>query len=264
MLKRVVRSWIKEENWLYLSWYKGNFGLFPALRAYARLHRDKGIGRAPNPLTGGMVFLRPGTTDQNAYDQVFLDREYDLDLGEPENIIDAGAHIGMAAVFFASRYPKAKVVAIEPEPSNYEVLSRNARECGNIHTVQAGLWNRKTHLRIEDSSVDTWSFRVVEDASGNGIPALSLQDIMREHGLERIDVLKLDIEGSEVEVLNNAQPWIATVKNLLIELHDRFRPGCTEALHRALQGWDYDESESGESVVIRDLRALPSSLGRRP
>ncbi|WP_223212131.1 FkbM family methyltransferase [Thiolapillus brandeum] len=168
--------------------------------------------------------------------------------------MDAGAHIGMSAVFFASKYPKARVIAIEPEPTNYQVLHRNAQEYTNISTIQAGLWSRKAHLCIEDSNVDTWSFRVVEDPSGKGIPAIGIQDVMSEYGVEQIDVLKMDIEGAEVEVLNNASPWFDGVKNLFIELHDRFRPGCTAALRGVLEGRKYDESESGESVVIRNFR----------
>jgi FkbM family methyltransferase len=259
MLKSIAKKWIPENHWLYISWYKENFGLFPALHSYFGLLRNQGIGTAPNPFTGGVVFLRPGTTDQDVYDQIFLIREYDLELGDPRFIVDAGAHIGMSAVFFASKYPDATVVAIEPEPSNFEILSRNACEYGNIKTIQAGLWSRKTHLRILDSRVDTWSFRVLEDDSGQGIPAVGIQEILSDFDAGNMDVLKIDIEGSEVEVLNNAQSWIDSVGVLFIELHDRFRPGCTKALYNALEGHDFEESLSGESVVLKNIRRKEQS-----
>jgi hypothetical protein len=63
----------------------------------------------------------------------------------------------------------------------------------------------------------------------------------------------MDIEGSEVEVLNDAQPWMDAVKVIIIELHDRFRPGCAEALERALGGRRYERSHSGESIVITNI-----------
>ena len=119
--------------------YRERFGFLPALLKYITL-RKNGIGTAPNPVAGGIVYLRPGTTDQNVYDEIFLEREYDINLGTPLFIVDAGAHIGLAAVFFASKYPKATVIAIEPEPSNFGVLLRNVENYNNIKPIQAGLW----------------------------------------------------------------------------------------------------------------------------
>ena len=71
--------------------------------------------------------------------------------------------------------------------------------------------------------------------------------------ISRIDVLKIDIEGSELEVLKHSKAWIDDVKTIIIELHDRFQPGCTEALAIAIGGHTYRNSTTGESVVISDL-----------
>lgn len=173
--------------------------------------------------------------------------------GDPKFIIDAGAHIGLSSVFFASKYPEATVVALEPEPSNFAILLKNTEDFPNIRPLQAGLWSKKTHLRIEDSHVPTWSFRVLESASGDGIPAVAIADILADFRAARIDVLKIDIEGSEFEVLNHSAPWIDHVQTLIIELHDRFRPGCTDALGRATSGHNFEKSISGESIVLSGL-----------
>ncbi len=85
------------------------------------------------------------------------------------------------------------------------------------------------------------------------IPAISISEIMSKFGAEDIDVLKIDIEGSEIEILNKHHDWLDSVKTLFIELHDRFQPGCTEALRNALNNYTYDESVSGESIVIKNL-----------
>ena len=99
----------------------------------------------------------------------------------------------------------------------------------------------------------TWSFRVLESASGEGIPAVGIADILSDFKATRIDVLKIDIEGSEFEVLKHSASWIDSVQTLIIELHDRFRPGCTEALETAISGHNFQKSISGESIVITDL-----------
>lgn len=255
MLKAIIKKSVKEDYWSFMSWYRERFGFLPAVLKYIAL-RKNGIGTAPNPLTGGVVYLRPGTTDQNVYDEIFVAREYDIDLGAPLFIVDAGAHIGLSSVFFASKYPKATVIAIEPEPSNFAVLLRNVKDYSNIKPIQAGLWSRKTHLSIQDSNVATWSFRVSEDSSGSGIPAVGIQDLITDFNMDRIDVLKIDIEGSEIEVLNNSKAWIDAVKTLIIELHDRFRHGCTEALQKSFYSHTYDKSRSGESIVMTKIKRI--------
>lgn len=255
MLKAIVKKAIREDYWLFMSWHRERFGLFPAIFSYITL-RSRGIGSAPNPLTGGTVYLRPGTTDQNVYDEIFLAKEYDINLGDPLFIVDAGAHIGLSSVFFASTYPKATIIAIEPEQSNFNVLLKNVSKYSNIKPIQAGLWSRKTHLRIHDTNVANWSFRVSEDSSGNGIPAVCIQDIMADFNIESIDVLKVDIEGSEVEILSHAQPWIDAVRALIIELHDKFQSGCAEALEKAFSNHSFIKSRSGESVVITNIKRI--------
>ena len=256
MLKAIVKKIVRKDHWQFLSWFRDRFGSLPAMRAYFDLLCNKGIARAPNELTGGFVFLRPGTTDQNVYDEILGAKEYDIDLGSPLFIVDAGAHIGLSSVFFASKYPEATVVAIEPELANFNILLMNARDYSNIKPIRAGLWSRKTHLHIQESNAATWSFRVSEDSSGQGIPAVSIRDVMSDFNVSKIDVLKIDIEGSEVEVLDSDHSWIDIIGVLIIELHDRFRPGCSESLARAISGYNCDKSCSGESVVITNLRRI--------
>ena len=192
----------------------------------------------------------------DVYSEIFHSKEYELDLGNPEYIVDAGAHIGISSVFFACKYPDATIVAIEPEPANFEVLKINVAGYPNIKAINAGLWSRKTHLRINDSNVDTWAFQVVEDDEGGGIPAIGVHDVIAEFDMPRIDVLKIDIEGSEIEVLSSHALWLDSTRNLIIELHDRFRDGCTDALDDSMKNYGCIRSKSGESVVISNIHRI--------
>lgn len=255
MLKKIIQNLVREDYWSYLSWYKDRFGYFSAVFSLIKAI-IRGIATAPNLLTGSIVYLRPGTTDQSVYDSIFLSKEYDLNLGNPLFIVDAGAHIGLSSVFFASKYPESTVVAIEPEPSNFDILRKNAEKFKNIKIIQAGLWSRKTTLRIENTNAATWSFKVIEDQSGKGIQAIGVRDVMSQFNMDRIDVLKIDIEGSEVEVLSSSGSWIDSIRTMIIELHDRYKPGCTEALQKAVFGYDYNREISGESVVLSNIRKI--------
>lgn len=259
MLKLIAKRIIPAKHWLFLIWYRQYFGFFPALRAYFASLGNGEVFKAPNQYSGYPVFLRPGTTDQDVYSEIFHSKEYELDLGDPQYIVDAGAHIGISSVYFACKYPKATIISIEPEPSNFLILQMNVRSYPNIKPVNAGLWSRKAHLRVTDSNVETWAFQVTEDDSGFGIPAVGVQDIISEFNIPLVDVLKIDIEGSEVEVLSAHPLWMNSIRNLIIELHDRFRPGCTSALDESLMNYSYKRSKSGESVVIADIHKMTKS-----
>lgn len=259
MLKAIAKRVVSKDHWQFLSWYRDRFGFLHAIRAYIDLISGDGICRVPDKMTGDFVFLRPGTSDQTVYDEVFILKSYDINLGDPLFIVDAGAHIGLSSVYFARKYPKAIIVAIEPEPHNFDILLMNTRDYDNVRPIQAGLWSRKTHLRIEDSDVPTWSFRVSECTSDEGIPAIGIRDIMSEFNTTQIDILKMDIEGSELEVLSHYNSWIDNVKTIIIELHDRFQPGCTDALEKAISGFNYSKSTSGENIVIANLSRIPTT-----
>jgi FkbM family methyltransferase len=232
-------------NWQYLSWARDRFGA-----PFALLHYRRGLISVPTSSERTHhVHLRPGTADQMVYDEVFVSRGYDIPLTDPRFIVDAGAHIGLASVFFAIRYPRARIVAIEPEPSNFAVLERHSQLYPNITPIRAGLWRKETRLKISNPTAQTWSFRI-EESDHEGLQAVTVESIMRRFGVDGIDVLKMDIEGSEVEVLNHSTPWIDKVGTLVIELHDRFKTGCTEALQAATAGSQWTRSISGESVVM--------------
>ena len=74
------------------------------------------------------VWIRPDSTDVMTLREIFIARDYDFPVHrEIRTIIDAGANIGLSSVFFAHKYPRARVVAIEPEAENFALLQRNTR-----------------------------------------------------------------------------------------------------------------------------------------
>ena len=75
---------------------------------------------------------------------------------------------------------------------------------------------------------------------------------MEMYGIEKIDVLKIDIEGSEKEVFElGAETWLPKVKTMVLELHDRVKKGCTAALVNALKTREYFIEPFCESIVVR-------------
>ena len=238
-----------------------------ALRTHCRLlFASDGLLRVKRSVNGKevIIYLRPGTSDLDVFDEVFVQGEYAIDLGNPRGIVDAGAHIGLATVYLAARFPDAKIVAIEPEATNFMLLKRNIAALSNVTTVQAGLWSHRAFVKVVDLGYSTWGFRVVETTADDpaGIPAIGITDALQHlQGLQPL-ALKIDIEGAEVEALANSEEWINKVDYLMIELHDRFRPGCTEALNKAVAGRQFKRTISGESIILSGVGSSNRILSR--
>ena len=198
--------------------------------------------------------LRPGTTDFDTYEHVFVLKEYEIKLPfQPGLIIDGGANIGMAAIFFSLRFPKAKIISIEPNEQNFELLKFNTRAFSNVEHLCKGIWNEKGYLKIVNSKADANSFVVTKiDPSETGcIAAICIGDIMEEQKTTIIDIVKLDIEGAEKMVFeNNYEKWLPQTRMLIIELHDKMQPGCSKSLFNAIVKYNFSCETKWENLVF--------------
>ncbi len=208
------------------------------------------------------VRLRIGTTDISTYKQVLVHRQYEFDKPEaPRFIIDAGANIGLSAVYFANRFPQAKIVAIEPEDSNYRMLCENVRLYPQVKPLRAALWRKNEDLFLFDSGHGNHGFQVGDNEAGScsgvgSVPGLTIDSIMRDAGEKKVDLLKIDIEGAEREVMEKSGGWIDSVGVLMIELHDDIKPGCSMAFYEATRGFSNDVIK-GETIMRHTLAAVP-------
>jgi FkbM family methyltransferase len=204
------------------------------------------------PRFGAPLLLRSGTSDIPTFEQVFVNEEYALPFVriKPALVIDAGANIGLSVRYLAARFPAARLVAIEPEASNFAILRRNTRALRAVTLLQAAVWNRETPLTIANPDDEKWAFQVRE-ATGGRVSAVTIGSLLASASARERVVVKLDIEGAEIEVLDaSAAGWLPKVDVLIVELHDRFRPGCTAALERAVAGLGFREHVSGENLVL--------------
>jgi FkbM family methyltransferase len=236
--------------------YYGNYGLGGVLAVciYRLVGRPKEITVHP-PGIQEPLHIRTQTSDESAYEQILLHSQYAFDLPfSPKTIVDAGANIGMASIYFAHTYPEAKVIAIEAEASNFAVLARNVRPFPTIIPIHAALWNRDGAICVSEPDPATgrngkWGF-VTREGAGVNVRAITMGTLMKEMRMQAIDVLKVDIEGAEKEVFE-ACDWMGDIRCLMIELHDRFKPGCNEAVNSAAQG--FSKLQRGDTTLY--LRA---------
>jgi FkbM family methyltransferase len=174
----------------------------------------------------------------------------------PKIIVDAGAHIGMASILFALKYPGARIIAIEPEPSNFAALIRNTAPYKTITPIQAALWREDGDVTLGESNAHPkGAFQIVENGRKR-VRAITMDTVMRESGIHFIDLLKVDIEGTEIELFEFC-PWINNVRVIAIELHDRVRPGCSSAVKKAAK--DLRFTQQGEVAFF--IRQVPGAGG---
>lgn len=201
------------------------------------------------------IVLRRGTSDIWCLEKVFLEQEYKTPFQvDPKVIVDAGANIGMATLFFSQKYPRASIIAIEPEASNFAILTKNCAELPNVTLINAALWPTEQALVIQNSTAEKWAFLVTERekvAECEPVKAVTIPGLLRQLGVEYIDVLKLDIEGAERELFNiGAESWLGAVGQIIIELHDRFISGCALAFYTKVTNYSFVQEVHGENIFV--------------
>lgn len=197
--------------------------------------------------------IRPSTTDIQVFHDIFIKKELDSPINiNPKLIIDCGAYVGFSSIFFNLKYPQANIVAIEPEPGNYKALLNNCLNFKNIKPINAAVWNKEATLQI-NSGQGEWSFEMSESISSNGnvSKGITINQILNESGIDKIDVLKIDIEGAEVQLFDeNCHSWLSKVKVIYIELHDRKIPGCSDNFYKAISHYKWDKFKNGEKIIL--------------
>jgi FkbM family methyltransferase len=212
----------------------------------------------PNPVK---LVLR--TQDMPMLFEIFKREDYRLpiekSLDETAVVVDLGANIGLASVFFQQNYyPNARFIAVEPSPKNLVLLQRNFAnaipkseiapvvvndtlglvriddgEVGfNVHIIEQkevarnvipSEKNAKNASYTEGSpfelKIKNSKLRDDKTTHGTEVVALTMPKIMEDLHISRIDLLKMDIEGAEKAVLRDAAAWLPKVQFLVVELH---------------------------------------------
>jgi FkbM family methyltransferase len=178
------------------------------------------------------VALRGGTTDSKVFDEVFVERAYAPCLAAlPDHLgrvtlIDLGANIGLSALFFARALRVDEIIAVEPDPDNFQLLSANLQRTGLANrsiAVRAFAGAERAFAQLQDSGNGAWGMRMGR-VSDSGTPVLPMAEIagMAKPGVPL--VLKCDIEGAERQVFLSIRDWEHMIRYVFLELHTEFLP----------------------------------------
>jgi len=242
--------------WTYGQPFRERFGLLDGMRVAREIRFAE--YRAPIghlisvhvPGWSAPVRLRAGTSDALVFRQVLVARELEIDLEpSPVRILDGGMNFGLASLVFAHLWPQATIVGVELEAGNAEAAARNCASVGAISVRHAALWDCSGMVAVDNPTAEAYSYQASERAGHGAVRAYRVAELLDELGWDTVDLVKLDIEGAERRVLGDAPAWLPRVKHLLVELHDRFEPGCTAALSAALAGATWQVRQHGEYTL---------------
>jgi FkbM family methyltransferase len=175
--------------------------------------------------------LRLASTDWLVLEEIFQRDEYACvreTIKEAGWIVDLGANVGYSLRYWQTLFPKARVIAMEPEPDNCLICSRNIMSAGldgQVKLLQAAVGACRSRMRLLDVGRGEWAYRTgVDDATGGrSVDALPLAEILAEYARDQtIDLLKCDIEGAEKELFADCRAWIGQVDAIVIELHQPY------------------------------------------
>jgi FkbM family methyltransferase len=220
------------------------------------------VPQVPHP-----IWLREGTSDFGVMEQIFVHRAYDfgrwsshfamiertygklLERGKLPVIVDCGANIGCATIWFALRFPRAIIYAVEPEPQTFMTLGRNVSAYGNVTPIEAGISDRMTRLSLRNPDGRPIACQTVDDEQG------SIGTVTVPHLLDRLPncaplIVKVDIEGYETSLFRSNTTWAAQTPLVIFEPHDwlfHWR-GTGDAVFRCLTQRPRDYLIRGDNI----------------
>jgi len=220
--KKVGLSWLQIKKLKHLAPGK--------IRRYPFLHKE--------------IYFTAPAEFLHGVREIFIEELYKQELQPNPYIIDCGANIGLSVIYAKEHYPGARIIAFEPDDMNFSLLEDNIKSFGysNISLKKEAVWIANTEL--EFAGLGSMSSKINHNSglATKTVKATRLRDLLSE----KVDFLKIDIEGAEYAVLKDIRDSLQNVKNLFVEYHGNFNQ--TGELTDMLTGID----EQGFSYYIKE------------
>jgi FkbM family methyltransferase len=187
-----------------------------------------------------------GGSDNFIFSEVFDHLYYNLPLQiVPQTILDLGANAGFATLFFSRKYPAAEIACVEPIPENIECLKLNFtlnEVAARVFEAAIAPYDGTASMALADMD---YGHHICEESATDGrgtlrVPTISIATCMTEMKWQRINLLKMDIEGYESVLLFEKCEWLHLVDAIFIEWHG---DNPRENLQKLAKAWGFLEPE---------------------
>ena len=173
-------------------------------------------------LNGTKIHFINGQDVLHCLIDIFVNEIYNIefDTSNPY-ILDCGANMGLATIYLKKRYPKATIIAFEPDENNFTLLQKNINQQNwkNIELRKEAVWKEDCTLKFQcDGTLGSKISKSNESKNETLVKAIRLNNLLNKS----VDFLKIDIEGAEYEVIKDCANNLQNVKHLFIEFHGHF------------------------------------------
>lgn len=139
-------------------------------------------------------------------------------------IIDCGTNIGISVLYFKKIFPESKIICFEPDDKNFEILNQNIISQNwekNVNVIKKGVSNRNAIVNFTNEGHAGSKIIITDDTELNNFSKIEIIDLIEfiNNQNEQIDFLKLDIEGSEFEIVPRLNEVNSKIDRLYIEFH---------------------------------------------
>jgi FkbM family methyltransferase len=182
-------------------------------------------------------------------------------------ILDLGANIGLGTLYFAKNWPKAHIIAVEPDARNFELLKANVGGMSNITPIQGAVASEDGAVQIANPDDEAWALRTkrVSATDPNSIKAYSVKTLMEFATEAQPFLVKMNIEGFESELFSRNTEWVKSFPIIIVGLHDYMLPGQASSHNflRRISFEDRDFRPMFENIVsIANRVTVPRSKSR--
>ena len=181
-------------------------------------HKDDQLPKQYNFSKFVLNYIRPYELIKT-YKEIFITEIYKFSTNSAHPVIlDCGANIGISTIYFAINYPSSNIHAFEPDENIFKLLKQNVidNKFSNIYLYNDAVWNENCKLSFSDKSSEASQI----DATGTSatkVNAIRLSVFLAK--FDKIDFLKMDIEGAEFNVIMDCASQLNKIENLFLEYH---------------------------------------------
>lgn len=162
-----------------------------------------------------------------------------------ETVVDCGAYIGEFTLYAAKAVGESgRVIAFEPDPAIFKKLMANIElnELGNVIALNKGVWSKAGSLKFVGDSIKGYSFMSAEkDSLAIDVPVVSLDDELESLNIKKVDFIKMDVEGAELEAIKGSARTLKT-ENVDLAIASYHSVGGAKSCHeleKILTGFGY-------------------------
>lgn len=210
---------------------------------------------------GRRMTVPDACTYLGAIKEIFGKGVYRFKTSNPRpRIIDCGSNIGISVIDFKTAHPEARITAFEPDPKLFAALQKNVAVFGfaDVELRQQAVWIRNETLSFHQEGGASGRIAQADDDRLVQVQAIRLRDLLNEP----VDFLKIDVEGAEIELLEDLRDRLNNVDALFVEYHSRAdQPQRLDEMLRLLReaGYRYDIKE--EFSAPRPFVEVPTQVG---